>query len=141
MIDSPLFSAHHAEELFGDHRLAEQLHQQGFAVVDLGRERMHGLAEDIRQDLSERFAGEVDDWKARGCLYSPRLQDAWQQSYAVRQLALLPEIRSVLNTCWGRESFAFQTLNFPVGTQQELHSDAVHFHTDPADSCVVFGFL
>ena len=92
LIDSPLFSAHRAEDVFGDHQaVAEQLHQQGFAVVDLGRERMQGLADDIRQDLSEQFASEVEAWKARGCLYGPRMQDAWQQSSAVRKLALLPE--------------------------------------------------
>ena len=30
------------------------------------------------------------------------------------------------------QPFAFQTLNFPVGTQQHLHSDALYFHSEPA---------
>ena len=37
----------------------------------------------------------------------------------------------MLQTCWGRLPFAFQTQNFPVGTQQHLQSDAVHFHSEP----------
>ena len=36
---------------------------------------------------------------------------------------------------YGREPFAFQTLNFAVGSEQPYHSDAVHFHSYP------FGFM
>ena len=133
LIDSPLFSDHRLEGLFGDHlAVADQLHQQGYAVLDLGRDRMELLASSIKNDLRCHFEPEIAAWRARGAKYSPRLQDAWKRSHAVRELALLPEITSVLKTCWGRETFAFQTLNFPVGTQQELHSDAVHFHSEPA---------
>ena len=31
----------------------------------------------------------------------------------------------------GRRLFPYQTLNFPKGTQQPLHSDLVHFDTSP----------
>ena len=133
LIDSPLFKAHQREGLFGEHApIAEQLHQRGYAVIDLGRDRMESLSTAIRRDLRSYFDPEVEAWRARGAQYSPRLQDAWQQSNSVRELALLPDISEVLSACWGREPFAFQTLNFPVGTQQELHSDAVHFHSEPA---------
>ena len=133
LIDSPLFKAHQREGLFGEHAsIAEQLHQRGYAIIDLGRDRMESLSTAIRRDLRSYFDPEVEAWRARGAQYSPRLQDAWQQSNSVRELALLPDISEVLSACWGREPFAFQTLNFPVGTQQELHSDAVHFHSEPA---------
>ena len=46
-------------------------------------------------------------------------------------MALLPELLQLLESCWGRQPFGFQTLNFPVGTQQHFHSDAVHFHSEP----------
>ena len=69
--------------------------------------------------------------RAQGGASDLRLQDGWQCSAAVRELALLPELQQLLRCCWGREPFAFQTLNFPVGTQQHIHSDAVHFHTEP----------
>src|SRR5439155_739227 len=32
---------------------------------------------------------------------------------------------------YGRRAFPFQTLNFPVGTQQHFHSDSVHFSSVP----------
>ena len=117
LIDSPLFKAHQREGLFGKHAfIAEQLHQRGYAVIDLGRDRMESLSTAIRSDLRSYFDPEVEAWRARGAQYSPRLQDAWQQSNSVRELALLPDISEVLSACWGRDPFAFQTLNFPVGT-------------------------
>lgn len=130
LIDSPLFKAHRQEGVFGEHQsIADQLHQRGYAVVDLGRERMQMLADRIRGDLSTEF--DLEAWREAGGRASLRVQDAWQHSKAVRELALLPDIQAMLQTCWGRLPFAFQTLNFPVGTQQHLHSDAVHFHSEP----------
>lgn len=32
---------------------------------------------------------------------------------------------------YGRAAIPFQTLNFPVGTQQLTHSDTIHFHSFP----------
>ena len=87
------------------------------------------MASRIRSDLESGF--DLDAWREQGGIGGLRVQDAWQQSAAVKELALLPEVKAVLQSCWGREPFAFQTLNFPVGTQQHLHSDAVHFHSEP----------
>ena len=108
---------------------AQELCEQGFTVVDLGHDRIAALAERIKTDLGESF--DLVAWRAQGGEGDLRLQDAWRNSSAVRELALLPELQQLLRCCWGREPFAFQTLNFPVGTQQHIHSDAVHFHTEP----------
>ena len=130
LIDSPLFADHLQQGLFGAFAdLAQQLNQRGYAVLDLGRERMQALASRIRSDLETGF--DLEAWREQGGVGGLRVQDAWQQSAAVKELALLPEVEAVLQACWGREPFAFQTLNFPVGTQQHLHSDAVHFHSEP----------
>ena len=56
-----------------------------------------------------------------------RVQDAWRMSEAVRKLALHPELMGTVQECLGGKAFAFQTLNFCKGTQQELHSDYYHF--------------
>src|SRR5439155_23973453 len=32
---------------------------------------------------------------------------------------------------YGRRAFPFQTLNFPVGTQQHFHTDSIHFSSVP----------
>ena len=47
------------------------------------------------------------------------------------ELALDPDVMDILRVCWGRNPFAFQTLNFPVGTAQHCHADSVHFSSEP----------
>lgn len=132
---APLYASPFFEELVeqGEFGLyadaARHLRQHGFVVVDLGRERIQALSQRIQVDLTDAF--DIEAWRAERSAGGLRVQDAWQTSAAVRQLALLSEISELLQTCWGREPFAFQTLNFPVGTQQHAHSDAVHFHSEP----------
>ncbi len=60
-----------------------------------------------------------------------RLLDAWKRCPAVKSIALWPAIQSKLYELHGRVARAFQTLNFPVGTEQEAHSDTIHFDTEP----------
>jgi len=38
---------------------------------------------------------------------------------------------ALLTKLYGRRAFPFQTLNFPVGTQQSVHTDSVHFSSIP----------
>ena len=131
LIESPIFFELLAQGCFGSYgNAAKQLHTQGYLLLDLGRERMAKLAARIQADLAGAF--DLDAWRASGAQADLRLQDAWRQSVAVRELALLPDLHSLLEQLWGRKPFAFQTLNFPVGTRQHFHSDAVHFHSDPA---------
>jgi hypothetical protein len=61
-----------------------------------------------------------------------RVQDAWQESPAVRALACHPRITALLEALYGRRPFPFQTLNFSTGTQQRNHSDCIHFSSMPA---------
>ena len=60
-----------------------------------------------------------------------RVQDAWPEVEAVRRLAALPEVMDLLELLYGRPAVPFQTLNFRVGTQQETHSDSIHFSSRP----------
>ena len=65
-----------------------------------------------------------------------RIQDAWlipdaPIAGAVRQLATLPKVHAVLRELYLREPIPFQTLNFPRGTQQQTHSDTIHFNSVP----------
>lgn len=61
-----------------------------------------------------------------------RFQDAWKNIENVRQLAHDPAIISALIQLMGRKPLPFQTLNFPVGTRQAVHSDTIHFNTIPS---------
>lgn len=129
-IHSPLFSEIEAQGFFGSYSAAaQQLHQQGYVIVDLGRDRMSAIADQIQQDTAHHL--DLQAWREQGGIGDLRVQDAWKESDAVRELALLPDIHSLLKLFWGRTPFAFQTLNFPVGTRQHIHSDAVHFHSEP----------
>ncbi|AUD05079.1 phytanoyl-CoA dioxygenase family protein [Spirosoma pollinicola] len=60
-----------------------------------------------------------------------RKQDAWQTVPAVREIATAPRIMEMLRLLYRREPIPFQTLNFPVGTQQRTHSDSIHFNSIP----------
>jgi hypothetical protein len=60
-----------------------------------------------------------------------RVQDAWQFSPAVRQIASNPRVLDLLYLLYRRPAIPFQTLNFPRGTEQRTHSDTIHFHSVP----------
>jgi hypothetical protein len=49
----------------------------------------------------------------------------------VRKLALTPRLHEALFAAYGRRSFPFQTINFREGSEQELHSDTIHFSSLP----------
>ena len=109
LIDSPLFKAHRNEGLFGDHQaIADQLHERGYAVVDLGRERMQTLADRIQGDLGAEF--DLEAWRDAGGQASLRVQDAWQQSEAVG--AGPAEIAAILQVCWGASPLRFRPPSF-----------------------------
>ena len=133
---APLIDAPHCEALaaagcFGPHTaLALQLHHQGFGRLAIADPQWLPLVEQLREELEP-----LVDLKAlaQGRLPPQRFQDAWlhQGIERVRKLACHPEILAALRVLYGRDPFPFQTLNFPNGTAQHFHSDAVHFHSLP----------
>ena len=64
----------------------------------------------------------------RGC---NRLQDLWEVVPEVKSIALDNYVLYLLEELFGRRPKPFQTLNFPVGTEQAVHSDSVHFNSEP----------
>ncbi len=94
------------------------LARDGLATIDLGDEGRL-LCDQVVAETEHYF--EISD----------RVQDAWRHSKAARKLATLPKVRRLLSAAYGRKPFAFQTLNFKRGTQQDIHSDAIHFHSVP----------
>lgn len=97
---------------------AASLRETGGALIDLGS---------MGRAHCERAIEEVEPLFTNG----DRIADAWRVSKAVRSLATMPEIHNLLSHAYGRRSFAFQTLSFRSGSQQALHSDTVHFNSDP----------
>jgi hypothetical protein len=111
--------------------LARKLHKDGFAVFDFPSAEFGALADQVIRELGPRF--DLPAWRARkrqdqtGGL---RMQDALSCS-AVREIATNGRVLEILETLFGRKPFPFQTLNFPVGTEQSFHTDAIHFSSMP----------
>jgi len=112
-------------------RIGDALRQDGFAVFDFPEPALDRLIDEIRSDLNPQYdwAGwRAVGWKNRIGL---RIQDAWTFNAAVRSIAANAQVLALLSHLYGREAFPFQTLNFPVGTQQATHSDSAHFSSVP----------
>jgi len=134
IIESPFFSDLIASHYFDDAQqsIAQDLNLYGFAVLPNFFQHIDQQAHQIRQDLQPLF----DQSKQSGenpkqGIFTNRIQDAFKRSDTVKQLATDPHIIALLSKLYGREAFAFQTLNFESGSQQATHSDAVHFHSLP----------
>lgn len=61
-----------------------------------------------------------------------RIQDAWRINPHIKAIARAPKTLAVLEELYGRQPLPFQTLNFPKGTEQPPHADAIHFNSMPA---------
>jgi ectoine hydroxylase-related dioxygenase (phytanoyl-CoA dioxygenase family) len=107
----------------------ERYDRDGFLVIESG-EWSESLLDGIVDDLEGSYQGKphlVD-----GVSYAKqRIQDAWKVNPGVKALALDPKVLAILEELYGRKPLPFQTLNFRLGTQQKVHSDAIHFNSDP----------
>jgi ectoine hydroxylase-related dioxygenase (phytanoyl-CoA dioxygenase family) len=69
----------------------------------------------------------------------PRIRDAWHINEDVKAIALAPKVLAVLEELYGRRPLCFQTLNFKMATQQDAHSDSIHFSpTTAQEMCGVW---
>lgn len=111
--------------------IAIALNRDGFAIFDFPDPVIDERIARIRKTLSVDLG--VDDADPESSKFSGpgRIQDAWQTNEDVRAIAANATVLDLLSRLYGRKAFPFQTLNFPVGTQQHLHTDAVHFSTIP----------
>ena len=105
----------------------EQFERDGYLIVDPGVP--HTVLDAISAELEDRFDTNENDGV---CRKTGRIADAWKFSTDVKGLANAPRVLALLEDLYGRRPLPFQTLNFPVGTEQRVHSDAVHFNSDPA---------
>jgi Phytanoyl-CoA dioxygenase (PhyH) len=89
------------------------------------------MAERIKANLTPRY--NFEHWRERGWAGNEgmRLQDAHRFDEDVARIATNQTIIDLLSQIYGRRAFPFQTLNFPVSTQQATHSDSTHFSSIP----------
>ena len=130
LIESPFFDQVFVDGAFDAEtlRLARDLRRDGFAVLDFPDPDFSARVERIRAKFQNEY--DWDGWRT-GRKGSLRVQDAWTTDEDVKSIAANPRILALLSTLYGRKVFPFQTLNFPVGTQQAIHSDAAHFSSFP----------
>jgi hypothetical protein len=130
LIESPFFDEAFPESSTDPEtlRIARDLRDHGFAVLDFPDPAISEMADRIIHDLDGDY-----DWQAwrNNPTGSLRIQDAWMVHKDVAKIASNPALISLLSRLYGRQAFPFQTLNFAVGTQQHYHSDSVHFSCVP----------
>jgi hypothetical protein len=134
LVESPLFQ--HAVDGLGlttvERAIALQLHEQGFALIDFPDVQIEQRTKRMKGNLASAFQINFDDPLAtKNDGLELRVQDAWKFDDDVKQVAANQNIIALLSKIYGRRAFPFQTLNFPVGTQQSLHSDSIHFSSIP----------
>jgi hypothetical protein len=134
IVESPLFAAMLDElQLSAEEtRIALELHERGYAVMEFPDELLDERIDRIKGNLSPRFGLDGSDAEsATNGGGNKRIQDAWLIDDDVRAIAANSRVLALLEKLYGRRPFPFQTLNFPVGTQQHLHSDSIHFSSIP----------
>lgn len=109
-------------------KLATDYYENGYVVVEnaFSPEEIDAVISDIRnKGFNPEFPIETHRDKTR-------VQDLWQYSDAVKQMACQPSILEKLEFLYDKKVVPFQTLNFIVGSQQKAHSDTLHFSSLPA---------
>jgi hypothetical protein len=120
--ESPFFEKTLATEGFSPRaeRLAREFRENGVLVVDFEDPEFETVASAVIRDLQGRHAGPHG-----------KVLDAWRDHAGVRRIAMNARIRKLVEMLYGRRAIPFQTLNFCRGTEQHIHSDAIHFHCAP----------
>jgi hypothetical protein len=116
-------------------RLAREYHDQGYVVIE---NLIEPAAIDAVLSIYPWLFDPATPFEAPShtvavLTHDPnRRQDAWFVSPEIRGLACHPRLLELLQFLYGRAPIPFQTLDFLRGSQQPLHSDAVHFSSIPS---------
>jgi len=116
LFDKPLIDRPDFEELFDAGRFgrwareARSLHDNGFCLLEFDQSVIDDLTLDVVEVLSPIMLPQVQAWQ-RGQQGVPRLQDGWQQHFQIFKISQQSLLLECLQALYGREPFAFQTLN------------------------------
>ncbi len=114
-----------------EREIAVQLNEQGFAVFDFPDDDLDARIARLIPALTPHY--DFEQWRSSGWPANDglRVQDGWRTDADVRAIACNQAVLDLLGKLYGRRAFPFQSLNFPVGTQQHYHSDSIHFSSIP----------
>jgi hypothetical protein len=106
---------------------AQQFLESGYLIFDTN------IPDTILDQTVKEFRKYWEGKKPIGVAHADagRIQDGWVLSRGCFKIATFPNILNVLREIYGREPRPFQTLNFPVGTEQRPHADSIHFNCEP----------
>lgn len=106
-----------------------EFRQRGFVVIDteLADEELDAVV----ADLAPFWGPERVEPEGAAMADGNRIQDYWPMSPHVHAVATTPVVLDALRELYGREPRPFQTLNFHRGTEQKVHSDSIHFNSEP----------
>lgn len=132
-VESPFFydllnNNTHTEE---EKNLATQFHENGYVIIDLELDEL--FLSSIVLDMYKGVERENVKVQAEFYTYnqSPRIFEEWRVSENIRNLCVHPKLIDTLEFLYNKKTFPFSTINFIKGSNQPLHSDAIHFHTIP----------
>ena len=133
LIESPLFPMLKAAQGLtpDEERIATSLYEKGYAVFDFPDADLNNRIDRIKRNLTPHYGADFDDPQSEKTIGERRIQDAWIFDEDIRAVASNDAVLDLLSKLYGRRAFPFQTLNFAVGTQQDAHSDSVHFSSLP----------
>jgi hypothetical protein len=114
-----------------EQQVARALNAFGYAVIDFPDADILARIERIKTRLAPHYSIDLDSADSIKAQGNQRVQDAWQFDEDVKAIATNASMLDLLSRLYGRRAFPFQTLNFPVGTQQHVHSDSIHFSSQP----------
>ena len=121
--ESPFFERELAESGLSDEDKAFVKSFADNGYVEFDPKVDPALIDELNRHMAPHFAkiGDGDQ----------RIQDAWTYEETVRKVAISDVVLDKLRLLYQREPIPFQTLSFPVGSQQATHSDMVHFNSIP----------
>jgi ectoine hydroxylase-related dioxygenase (phytanoyl-CoA dioxygenase family) len=121
--ESPFFEVELKKSTLSDADKAfvKKYADNGYAIIDPEIDEPH--IDSIVEQLAPLFKKITNN--------EYRIQDAWKFNEYVRKVAVSQAVLNKLRLLYQREPIPFQTLNFPVGTQQATHSDMIHFNSIP----------
>jgi hypothetical protein len=133
LIESPVFNTiiDRMDLTETERRIASDLNRNGYALFDFPDTEIDARIERIRARFAPEFGIDDRNPTADKTPVIGRIQDGWQFDEDVRAIASNGTVLDLLSKLYGRRAFPFQTLNFPVGTQQHAHTDIVHFSSVP----------
>ena len=134
LIESPLFNSFFQPQgpNADIYETAKFLNDHGYVVLKNVIPGVENLCDEIKSSLTPEF--NVEEWRERkrsGFHRGMRLQDTYDRHASVRKLAASEVVLNLLSRLYGRQAYPFQTLNFPVGTEQLYHADSIHFSSYP----------